>query len=186
MPNLSMTTRCGVPSDLTLVLEWTGWTVEELLPPAMRLPTIEQALPQLRFRVLTAQDDGRTVGISVVTAAPQLSAVTWKLPNYKLVPPSECLYWVAVVVDPERRRRQIGRLLFEHTLRLAVSTGYPYVLATYPGTCDATALFHHMGFFPVAPIPADVFAGRTCFMRETRPLSERHRRRASDAGSMFT
>jgi GNAT superfamily N-acetyltransferase len=180
LATLSLGVRNSAAADLKAVLEWTGWRLDQVLPAATRTGAIARVLHHGRFRSLCAVEDRRMIGVSMVSPAPEASAIMWKLPNGRLVPASECLHWVALVVHPARRQQGIGRSLFESTLNVALSTGYPYVLATYPRSCDATALFGQMGFAPAQGVPDQAGEARTCFMRETRLASDTPRRRSSD------
>jgi GNAT superfamily N-acetyltransferase len=171
--------RCSTGADLSLLLLWTGWDRDDVLPHSLKEPDAREAFERGEFRTLVMEEQGRVAGLSIVSAAPLISPCVWRLPHGAVVPCSECLYWVTVAVDPQYRRRGLGRCLFQATLLFAISTGYPYVLATYPGTSDATGLLGHLGFVRVTLVDGSS-PSRASYLRPTRLPTEPPRRRESD------
>jgi GNAT superfamily N-acetyltransferase len=167
-PRPTLVIRNSTPLDLARVLEWTDWRALHFLPPLLQIEDVDAAFRDGRFRVVALEQDGVPLAESIVCPAPLRGARFWQLPNLEFVPASECLFWVAVAVAPEARRQGLGRRLFEETLTFAVTTGYPYVVATSPGTgSDAAPLFSQLGFQPVTMIPPDPAGEHAAHLRRT-------------------
>lgn len=72
-------------------------------------------------------------------------------------------------VLPSQRGRGIGRALLDRLMAEATTLGYErLVLDTLPSMVDARALYHAMGFRPIAPYAASSVPGTSYFERWLR------------------
>jgi GNAT superfamily N-acetyltransferase len=165
----------SVPDDLARILEWTGWQREMLLPPLVGAVSPEHAFAWGRLRVLSAHAGRSVVGLSVVTAPSTFGqASSWRMRDGQSVPSSECLMWIALAVPPAHRHQGIGRLLLTTTLKLAVGTGYPYVVAVCPGLAGQGSLLANAGFQQVTINPAGSLpSSYLAYLRPTIHLAAR-------------